>query len=288
MSRLIVEPRRARRSSSARVAVLLLGAVALVPLGLVTVKMLPFDNKSEFQVIINMPEGHAARGHRARHREAGARDAEAVHRDQRPELRRARRRRTTSTASCATTSCAGRPHQADLQVNLLPKEERSEQSHDIAKRVRAALAPLAAKAGARIQVAEVPPGPPVLQTLVAEVYGPDPARRLEVARTGARTSSARRPASSTSTGTSKRRSPRSTLDVDPQKAAAAGVPPAALASARAHGRRRRDVAGILHDDQARERRADRAAAAARRRAGPSTRSGASAIDGRRAGRPSAS
>ena len=65
------------------------------------------------------------------------------------------------------------PHLADLQVNLVPKGERSAQSHDVARRVRDRLLPIAASFGATLQVAEVPPGPPVLQTLVAEIYGPD-------------------------------------------------------------------------------------------------------------------
>src|SRR5688572_22938398 len=73
------------------------------------------------------------------------------------------------------------PHLADLQVNLVPKGERSEQSHEVAGRVRDRLKPIAAQFGATIQVAEAPPGPPVLQTLVAEVYGPDPERRKTVA-----------------------------------------------------------------------------------------------------------
>ena len=70
-------------------------------------------------------------------------------------------------------------------MNLAPKDDRSEQSHDIAKRVRDAPAPIAQRYGATQQVAEVPPGPPVLQTLVAEVYGPDRERRLELAAPGA-------------------------------------------------------------------------------------------------------
>ena len=73
------------------------------------------------------------------------------------------------------------PHLADLQVNLVPKGERPAQSHDIASRVRQRLVPIAQQFGATVQVAEVPPGPPVLQTLVAEVYGPDPARRMALA-----------------------------------------------------------------------------------------------------------
>jgi multidrug efflux pump subunit AcrB len=71
---------------------------------------------------------------------------------------------------------------ADLQVNLLPRHDRKAQSHEIAKRVRPGLQKIATRYGARIKVAEVPPGPPVLQTLVAEVYGPTAPRRLEVAR----------------------------------------------------------------------------------------------------------
>jgi multidrug efflux pump subunit AcrB len=134
-------------------------------------------------------------------------------------------------------------------VNLLPKEERSEQSHEIAKRVREALAPLAAEAGARIQVAEVPPGPPVLQTLVAEVYGPDPARRLEVART-VKDIFSKTPGVVDVDWYVEAPQPKITVEVDAQKAAAAGVAPSAIASlARMAGAG--EIAGILHDDQAR-------------------------------------
>src|SRR6185436_15546490 len=71
---------------------------------------------------------------------------------------------------------------ADSQINLQAKDSRNLQSHDIAKQMRLRLQPIADRNGARIKVAEVPPGPPVLQTLVAEVYGPDPIRRTELAR----------------------------------------------------------------------------------------------------------
>jgi multidrug efflux pump subunit AcrB len=71
---------------------------------------------------------------------------------------------------------------ADLQINLVPKSERKAQSHDIAKRVRPRVAEIAAKFGARVAVAEVPPGPPVLQTLVAEIYGPTEENRLKLAQ----------------------------------------------------------------------------------------------------------
>jgi multidrug efflux pump subunit AcrB len=74
------------------------------------------------------------------------------------------------------------PDKADIQVNLVPKDQRKAQSHDIAKRVRPMIDRIAAPYKARVKVAEVPPGPPVLQTLVAEVYGPDYAGQIEVAR----------------------------------------------------------------------------------------------------------
>jgi len=221
--------------------------------------MLPFDNKSEFQVIINMPEGRRSR-HGARHRRARAGDAPAAVGDQRPELRRSgvavQLQRPRAPLLPPAGAAPGR-----LQVNLLPKEERSEQSHDIAKRVREALAPLAAEAGARIQVAEVPPGPPVLQTLVAEVYGPDPERRLEVAKT-VRDIFSRTPGVVDVDWYVEAPQSKITIDVDAQKAAAAGVNAAALASlARMAGAG--EIAGILHDDRA-GRRADRAATAAGR------------------------
>jgi multidrug efflux pump subunit AcrB len=88
---------------------------------------------------------------------------------------------TTSTGSSGHYFLRRAPHHADLQVNLTPKGERAAQSHDVAGRVRERLRPLAARFGATIQVAELPPGPPVMQTLVAEIYGPDAARRLDLA-----------------------------------------------------------------------------------------------------------
>jgi multidrug efflux pump subunit AcrB len=74
------------------------------------------------------------------------------------------------------------PHVADLQINLVSKNDRQAQSHDIARRIRPHVHAIAARHGGRIKVAEVPPGPPVLQTLVAEVYGPDHVRQIDVAR----------------------------------------------------------------------------------------------------------
>ena len=163
------------------VALLLIGSFALVLLKLVRVKMLPFDNKSEFQVIVDMPEGATLEQTAAVTREL----AEYVRTV--PEV--TDYQMYVGTASPYNFNGLVRhyflrrgPNVADIQVNLLPKDERKSQSHDIAKRVRPAIQQIAARYQARVKISEVPPGPPVLQTLVAEVYGPDYERQLEVAR----------------------------------------------------------------------------------------------------------
>ena len=102
------------------------------------------------------------------------------------------------------------PNVADIQVNLAGKHDRKAQSHDIAKRVRPMLEPIAERYGARIKVAEVPPGPPVLSTMVAEIYGPDPRAAARGGGPGEARSSRRRPASWTWTGSSRIRSRSST------------------------------------------------------------------------------
>ncbi|HEX5109224.1 MAG TPA: efflux RND transporter permease subunit [Vicinamibacterales bacterium] len=163
------------------VALLLLGAVALVPLQFVSVKMLPFDNKSELQVILHMPEDTPL--------EATAAAASALADEALRDAAVTSVQSYSGTASPYTFNGLVRHYflrrtrnLADLQVMLVAKENRP-QSHDVAKRIRTRLEPLAAQLGGRIQVVEVPPGPPVLQTLVAEVYGPDPGRRLALAKT---------------------------------------------------------------------------------------------------------
>ncbi len=248
MDQLVRRP-RSRALFLASVAGLLLGAVALVPLGAVTVKMLPFDNKSEFQVVVNMPEGTPLE---QTARVAAALASEALHD---PAV-------TTVQSYVGLASpynfnglvrhyfMRRLPHQADLQVNLLPKDDRPDQSHAVAKRVRAALLPLARTYGARLQVAEVPPGPPVLQTLVAEVYGPDPDRRLALAAEVKRTFEAT-PGVVDVDWYVERERPKDQLEVDQEKAMAAGLSPAAVASVvRMAGAG--DVVGLLHDGYARE------------------------------------
>jgi len=152
--------------------ILLLAACSLVYFRVVTVKMLPFDNKSEFQVIVDTPEGTTLEQTTLIAQEIG-RYLTSV-----PEV--------TDYEIYAGTAAPYNfnglvrhyfmrrgPNVADLQVNLLPKNERKAQSHDVAKRVRPEVDRIAQRLNANVKVAEVPPGPPVLQTLVAEVYGPD-------------------------------------------------------------------------------------------------------------------
>jgi len=160
---------------------LLLAACSMVYFGMVKVKMLPFDNKSEFQVILNMPEGSTLE-HTAR---VAMEMAEVVGAE--PEV--VNYQIYAGTASPFNFNglvrhyfMRGGPTMADIQVNLQPKGKRDKQSHDIAKRVRPAIAAIAEKYGAAVAVAEVPPGPPVLQTLVAEIYGPTDADRVKLAK----------------------------------------------------------------------------------------------------------
>jgi multidrug efflux pump subunit AcrB len=163
------------------VTVLLLGSMGLVYIQFVKVKMLPFDNKSEFQVVIDMPEGTTLEetARVTRTLAAAVLEQKEVVNVQ------------TYVGTAAPYNFNGLVRHyflrrgsnvADIQVNLLPKHDRDQQSHEIAKAVRQRLLPLAGKLQANIKVAEVPPGPPVLQTLVAEVYGPTEEGRLRIAR----------------------------------------------------------------------------------------------------------
>ncbi|HSA92144.1 MAG TPA: efflux RND transporter permease subunit [Terriglobales bacterium] len=179
MSPLVTHARRRWLFLGGMVGLLLLAAL-LVPLKLVRVKMLPFDNKSEFQVIVDMPEGTTL--------EETTRVAQALGRyvARQPEV-----------VNYQIYAGLSGPYNfnglvrhyflrqganvADIQVNLLSRHDRDRQSHEIARRMRPELEKIAEPYGARIKVAEVPPGPPVLQTMVAEVYGPDYQRQIEIA-----------------------------------------------------------------------------------------------------------
>jgi multidrug efflux pump subunit AcrB len=167
----------------AAMIVLLLGAGSLVFFKTVKVKMLPFDNKSEFQVIIDMPEGTPLEETARVTRELGDRlatDPDVV--DLQLYVGTAAPYNFNGLIRHYFPPLRQGPNVADIQVNLRPKWERRSQSHDIAGRLRPSLRAIGAPSGARIKVAEAPPGPPVLQTLVAEVYGDDRAAQLDVAR----------------------------------------------------------------------------------------------------------
>jgi len=163
------------------IIVLLLGSFSMVYFGAVKVKMLPFDNKSEFQVILNLPEGSTL--------EQTARVAREMAAVVKQDPATVDYQIYVGTASPYNFNGLVRhyfmrsgPEVADIQINLLPKGERNLQSHDIAVRMRPAIAQIAEKYGAAVAVAEVPPGPPVLQTLVAEIYGPDDDARVKLAK----------------------------------------------------------------------------------------------------------
>ena len=163
------------------VVVLLLLACLLVVFKLVKVKMLPFDNKSEFQVIVDMPNGTTLEQTTRVSQELGQ------YLGQQPEVENYQIYAGTSgpynfNGLVRHYFLRRGANQADIQVNLLNRHERSTQSHEIAKRLRPGLVAIGNKYGARLKVAEVPPGPPVLETLVAEVYGPDYKQQMELAK----------------------------------------------------------------------------------------------------------
>jgi multidrug efflux pump subunit AcrB len=180
MMPLITKPRR-RTIFLTGVSVLLLAACSMVAFKLVTVKMLPFDNKSEFQIVVDLPEGATLEQTNA------ATQAIADYVRTVPEVTDYQTYVGTSSpynfnGLVRHSFMRQGSNVADIQVNLAPKDERDAQSHDIAKRVRPRVNEIGRRFGARVKVAEVPPGPPVLQTLVAEIYGPDVGQREELAR----------------------------------------------------------------------------------------------------------
>lgn len=177
----LMESRGRRTAFYGGVVVLLFASISLVFIKAVEVKMLPFDNKSEFQVVLDLPEGSTLEtSNRA------ALDI-AAYLGTVPEV--------ISTQVYAGTAAPfnfnglvrhyfmrSGPNVADVQVNLKAKGERNRQSHAIAVAVRPAIDSIAKRYGASAKVAEIPPGPPVLSTLVAEVYAADDSTRLQAAR----------------------------------------------------------------------------------------------------------
>jgi multidrug efflux pump subunit AcrB len=177
----LIGNRRKRILFIVTIIALLLLSISLVLFKVVTVKMLPFDNKSEVQIIIDMPEGTTLE------ETARATSAMAEYLRTVPEVINYQ----TYVGTAAPYNFNGLvrhyflrkgPNVADIQVNLLPKGDRSRQSHAIASAIRGPLDGIASAFNADIKVAEVPPGPPVLETLVAEVYGPDYDRQIGIAK----------------------------------------------------------------------------------------------------------
>jgi multidrug efflux pump subunit AcrB len=220
--------RRNRRLLGAAVAVLIAISLALPMLGLVVLKMLPFDNKSEFQVVVDMPAGTPVERTAAVLRELGA------YLIRQPEVTDYQ----AYAGTAAPINFNGLVRQyylraggevGDLQVNLVDKHRRSEQSHALATRLRPELQAIGRRHGANVKVVEVPPGPPVLSPIVAEVYGPDPQGRQDVARAVRRVFE-QTPGVVDVDDSAIAAAPRRLLLVDRRKAALLGVPQAAIVS----------------------------------------------------------
>ncbi|QJQ07676.1 efflux RND transporter permease subunit [Undibacterium piscinae] len=172
---------RNRKKLGLGVMALIALSVALPVLGLVQLKMLPFDNKSEFQVIVDMPAGSPLEKTAAVLHELGAYLATV------PEV--SDYQAYAGTAAPINFNGLVRQYYlrsggevADIQVNLVDKHHRSDKSHVIASRVRPGLQQIGKRFGANVKVVEVPPGPPVLAPIVAEVYGPSDEGRRQVAK----------------------------------------------------------------------------------------------------------
>ena len=161
-------------------AALSFGSLGLLYTKDVTVKLLPFDNKSELSVMIDLPEGASTEA-----TDRVAQDIAAIVMDL-PEVTSVQ----THAATAAPFNFNGlvrhgylrqEPHLGEVSVNLAPKTDRDRTSHDIALDIRQRIAAVVVPAGTSLKVVEPPPGPPVISTLLAEIYGPTPEARREAA-----------------------------------------------------------------------------------------------------------
>ena len=218
--------KRNRRLLGLGIAVLIAVSLALPATGLVLLKMLPFDNKSEFQVIVDMPAGTPVEQTAAVLHELGNYLATV------PEVTDYQ----AYAGTAAPINFNGLVRQyylraggevGDLQVNLVGKHDRKDQSHAIATRVRPDLQKIGQRFSANIKVVEVPPGPPVLSPIVAEIYGPEAPGRQQVAK-AVRAVFAATPGVVDIDDSSIATAPRTLLIVDRQKAAMLGVPQQAI------------------------------------------------------------
>ncbi|MEY5028165.1 MAG: hypothetical protein RLZ63_480 [Pseudomonadota bacterium] len=228
------------------ILVALMLSVGLTLVQWVVLKMLPFDNKSEFQVVLEMPAGTPLESTASALHEMGA--------------FLAKQKEVTDvqgyagTASPITFNGLVRQYymradaeQGDLQVNLVDKHHRSDKSHAIAQRLRPELEKIGARHGARVKVVEVPPGPPVMSPLVAEIYGPDEAGRQALAARVAKAFDQTDDIVGVDT-TLKEDAPRAHLTVRRQRAEALGIPVAMIAQT-VNGALSGMDAAYLHDGQ---------------------------------------
>ncbi len=163
------------------VALLTVASCFLFVTRTVQVKMLPFDNKSEFMVIIDSPEGTTLETTTQLAREIGS-FLSTVPEVMDYEIYAGAAAPVNFSGLVRHYMMRQGPTVADIQVNMVDKSKRDKQSHEMAKFVRGPIMELATKYGASVKIVEVPPGPPVLSTLVAEVYGPNMEGQIEVAR----------------------------------------------------------------------------------------------------------
>ena len=212
---------RNRRRLWVGVGGLILLSVALPAVQWVVLKMLPFDNKAEFQVVLDMPAGTPLE------RTAAVLGDMSRYLATVPEVRNYQ----AYAGLAAPINFNGLVRQyylraggelGDIQVNLVDRHQRDEQSHAIATRVRPALAAIARRQGGVVKVVEVPPGPPVLAPIVAEIYGPDDAGRLAVA-TAVRTAMLRQAGMVDVDASYITAAPRQVLEIDQGAAARLGV-----------------------------------------------------------------
>ncbi len=180
LERPLIESKKKRWLFLGITFIMLLGSVGLFFTKSVAVKMLPFDNKNEFQVVIDMPEGSTL--------ERTAAVAGEIGQFIRTQPNVVNYQTYVGTSAPITFNglvrhydLRGGSNVADIQVNLTDKHDRDEQSHGIAKTFRPGIQAIAKKFGANVKIVEVPPGPPVLSTIVAEVYGPEYDTQIEVA-----------------------------------------------------------------------------------------------------------
>jgi multidrug efflux pump subunit AcrB len=236
---------RNRKWLGAGVAGLIALSLVLPAVGLVVLKMLPFDNKSEFQVVVDLPAGSPVEKTAAVLRELGdylARQPEVTDYQ-------------AHAGTAAPINFNGLVRQyylraggevGDLQVNLVDKAHRHEQSHAIATRMRPALQEIGRRHGANVKVVEVPPGPPVLAPIVAEIYGPEAAGRQQVAK-AVRAVFEKTPGVVDVDDSSIAEAPRKLLLVDRRKAALLGVPQQAIVSTLRAGMAG-EATAYLHDE----------------------------------------